>query len=273
MKLGYDDRGEGLPILLLHGFPLGRWMWSAQLEALSDQGCRLIAPDLRGYGESTVTDGELPEALTMEIFARDAVELLDDLGIREPVVVAGLSMGGYIAQAIAADDPNRVRALILMDTKAKGDSPEAAANREVMAKKVLEANSPEPLVTDMIPKLFSENAPASEPELITQVRGLMMKTPAKVVAATLRGLAIRPDRTHDLPNFSWPTLVIVGADDVITPLSEAREMVGMLPNGTLSVASNAGHLAPMEARNAVDRAILEFLQHSGLLSPKGADPQ
>lgn len=270
MKLGYDDRGEGLPILLLHGFPLGRWMWSAQLEAFEDQGCRLIAPDLRGYGESVADGEDLPDELTMEMFARDAIELLDDLGIREPAVVAGLSMGGYIAQTIAVEYPDRVRALILMDTKAHGDAPEAAANRELMARKVLEANSPEPLVTSMIPKLFSENAPAAEPELITQVRGLMMKTSPRVIAATLRGLAIRPDRAHDLPRFPWPTLVIVGADDVITPPSEAREMVAALPQGTLAIVPDAGHLAPMEARNAVDRAILEFLDASVRPKSEGA---
>lgn len=259
MLMAYDDDGPGPVVVLLHGFPLNRSMWAAQRESRLGSTYRLIAPDLRGHGETPAGDG----IATMEAMAGDVIELLDTLGIGEPVVLGGLSMGGYVALALMEQYPERFRALMLMDTRSTADTPEAAKNRELLAARVEESGSPGYVVDAMLPKLFSPASYQNRPDRIEQVRAMMERTSARGVAGALRGLAARPDRTAALSRIRVPALVVVGADDAITPPAESRAMVEALPNARLALIPDAGHLAPLENPSATNDAILGFLTELG----------
>jgi pimeloyl-ACP methyl ester carboxylesterase len=254
MLLAYDDKGPGPVVVLLHGFPLNRTMWSAQ-EASVGSTYRLIVPDLRGHGETAAPDG----VYTMHDMAGDVLDLLDALQIREPIVLGGLSMGGYVALALMARAPERVRALMLMDTRATADSEEAARNREKLAQLVESTGQAGHVVDAMLPKLLSDFTRANRAENVPRVQAMMERTPARALAGALRGMAARPDRTAELARISVPTLVLVGADDAVTPPDEARAMAGALPNARLAIIPEAGHLAPLENPAAASAAILDFL--------------
>ncbi len=254
MLLAYDDDGPGPVMVLLHGFPLNRSMWKGQATEIGSV-YRVISPDLRGFGETAAPDG----VYTMDAMADDVIDLLNALQILEPVILGGLSMGGYIALSAVLRYPDRFRALMLMDTRASADSPDAARNRETLARQVDSSGTIEPVVEAMLPKLFSPLTRVNKPYLIEFAHNLMIKTPARAVAGALRGMAERPDRTGDLPRIHLPTLVLVGQDDVITPPDEARTMAGALPNAQFVVIPEAGHLAPLENASASNLAILEFV--------------
>jgi pimeloyl-ACP methyl ester carboxylesterase len=255
MDLAYADEGPGPVVMLLHGFPLSRAMWVDQLSGIGSI-YRVIAPDLRGHGESPVPEG----VYTMDAMADDVVELLETLEISGPVVVGGLSMGGYVALSLAARYPTRVRALMLMDTKAAPDTPEAAQAREAMAQAVIAADSAAPVVDAMLPRLFAKMTREQHPERVEPMKDVMRQTSPRGIAGALRGMAARPDRRADLPKIVVPALVLVGDEDVITPVAESKSMAEALPNARLEVISHAGHLAPYENPSDANAAILRFLK-------------
>lgn len=254
MLLAFDDNGPGPVIVLLHGFPLGRWMWHAQVADLGGV-YRLLTPDLRGHGETAAPEG----IYTIDEMADDVIEWLDSLQITEPVVLGGLSMGGYVALSLVVRYPNRFRALMLMDTKAWADSVDAAANRLRLAQGVEESGDASAVIQGMIPRLFSSLTREQRPDVIGQAAEKMMRTNPRAVAGALRGMAERPDRTAVLGRITLPTLVLVGEDDIITPLVEAQAIAADIPGSTLVIIPHAGHMAPMENPAAVNRAIREFL--------------
>jgi pimeloyl-ACP methyl ester carboxylesterase len=260
MLLAYDDDGPGPVVVLLHGFPLNRSMWSAQ-ETSVGSIYRVIAPDLRGHGESAAPEG----VYTIDGMADDVIELLDALQLREPVVLGGLSMGGYVALSLIVRYPERFRALMLMDTRATADSPDAARNREDLARKVEASGNAGHVVEAMWPKMVSDATRRRRAELLGPLREAMEKTPARSIVGALRGMAARPDRTADLATIGVPTLVLVGADDAITPVDEVRAMAEKIPGARFVVVPDAGHLAPLENPEVADRAILDFL--AGLPDP------
>jgi pimeloyl-ACP methyl ester carboxylesterase len=257
MLLAYDDYGPGPVVVLLHGFPLNRKMWAGQ-ETEIGSVYRVIAPDLRGHGETAAPEG----VYTMDDMADDVMETLDALQIREPVVLGGLSMGGYIALSAVLRYPDRFRALMLMDTRAGADAAETARGRLAMANQVDSTGKNDAVIEGMLARLFSPFTRQNRAHLIDFAHGLMVKTPARAVAGALRGMAARPDCTPDLPRIALPTLVLVGEDDLITPPDVARVMAEALPQARLEIIPEAGHLAPLENPAASNRAILEFL--SGL---------
>jgi pimeloyl-ACP methyl ester carboxylesterase len=254
MDLAYADEGPGPVVILLHGFPLSRAMWEGQLSGIGST-YRVIAPDLRGHGESPVPDG----IYTMDEMADDVVELLETLEISGPVVVGGLSMGGYVALSLAARYPTRVRALILMDTRAAADTPEVAQGREATARAVIAADSAAPAVSALLPRLFSKTTFEQRPERVEPIKAAMEKTAPQGIAGALRGMAVRPDRRAELPKIVVPTLVLVGEDDAITPLAEVRSMFEAIPTARLVVIPQAGHVAPYENPAVANDAILQFL--------------
>jgi pimeloyl-ACP methyl ester carboxylesterase len=169
-------------------------------------------------------------------------------------------MGGYVALDIAVRHPKRLRGLILMDTRAGADTTEAAKGREEMARRVEAEDSAEPVVAAMLPKLFSEWSRQNRADIIARMHERMLRTPARAVAGALRGMAARPDRTGDLARITVPTLVVVGADDAITPVAEAEKMARALPNAQTVIVPDAGHLSPLENPTTVDAALLKFLE-------------
>jgi pimeloyl-ACP methyl ester carboxylesterase len=229
-------------------------MWKEQLTGIGST-YRIIAPDLRGHGDSPAPEG----VYTMDEMADDVIELLETLHIAEPIVLGGLSMGGYVALSLVARYPRRVRALMLMDTRAGADTPEAAQGREATARAVLDANSASPVASAMVAKLFAKLTLQERPERVAPMRAVMEATPPRGIAGALRGMAKRPDRTADLAAISVPTLVLVGQEDVITPPAEAKTLAEAIPRAHLEIIPGAGHMAPYENPAVANAAILKFL--------------
>jgi len=252
-NLATVDQGRGRPVLLVHAFPLDHSMWDAQVAALAPRW-RMIAPDLRGFGQSQVSEA----AVTMEQFADDLAGLLDAMGIDEPVVFCGLSMGGYIGWQFYRKYASRVRAMILCDTRAVDDTPEVRAGRKDMIDRVLH-EGPEPVAQAMIPKLLAASTIASHPELVAGVRRVILSNAPQGIAAALRGIRDRPDATDLLPQIRCPCLVLVGKFDAISTLEEMRSIAAKIPGAKLVTIAGAGHLTPVEQPTHTTAAMEAFL--------------
>lgn len=255
LRLAWREAGVGLPVLLLHAFPLAGAMWDAQLEALAGSS-RLIVPDLSGFGAS---QGVPPDGVCrMSDLAADAVALLDQLEIGR-AVVGGLSMGGYAALALAEGAPERLRALVLADTRAGADSEEARQNRLGTAQKVLEEGTG--FLAETLPsKLLGPVTRERRPEVVAEVKRMIREAPPAGVAAAQRGMARRPDRTRVLPRLDVPVLILVGEDDELTPPAEARAMEREIRGAELVTIPEAGHLANLERPEAFNEALGGFLR-------------
>jgi pimeloyl-ACP methyl ester carboxylesterase len=254
MLLNFDDVGPGPVVALLHGFPLDNTMWEFQKAAIGAQ-YRVIALDLRGHGKTAAPDGIYP----IDDMAGDVIETLDALKITEPIVLGGLSMGGYVALSIAVRYPKRLRGLMLMDTRATADTPETARVREDLARQVESSGSIESVAQAMVPVLFSSATRERRADLVARIADRMLQGNPRGVVGTLRGLATRPDRTADLGRITVPTLVLVGQDDAITLPDVARKLAAAIPGAQFVDVPNAGHLAPLENPTATNAAILKFL--------------
>ena len=248
----YDAAGRGPALLLFHAFPLGLFMWDAQVEALSATH-RVVRFDARGFGESGAGAGPL----TMERIADDGAILLDHLGI-EKAVVGGCSMGGYAALAFVRRHPQRLLGLVLQDTRAGADTAEAKAGRAALAEKVL-AEGPEAAVAAFLPKLVGETTHRERPDLVASLRARILATPPPAIASALHGLAARADSRETLPTIAVPTLVMVGAEDALTPPAEAALLAAAIPRARFDVIPAAGHLANLENPAAVNAALGAFL--------------
>jgi len=247
------DRGSGVPLLLVHGFPLDHSMWRRQIDFFSEH-CRMIAPDLRGFGQSGVTEG----VVTMEQHADDLNRLLDAMSIHQQVVFCGLSMGGYVGWQFWRKYNERVAAFVACDTRAVADTPEAAENRLKMAERVM-AEGPVVAVDAMLPKLFAESTFQDKPEMVEAMRQVILGTDPKGIAAALRGMAQRPDVRDMLPKIAAPTLVIVGEHDGISKVDEMREIADAIPDSAWVVIPHAGHMSPLENPDVFNDALAAFL--------------
>src|ERR1043166_8933138 len=236
MKLAYTDTGLGSPVVLIHGYPFNRSLWSEQVIALSNS-YRVIAPDLRGFGETEVTAG----SATMNQMAQDVAELMDQLQIPR-AVVGGLSMGGYVALAFYKQFRSRVRALILADTRAQADSEEAKQTRAQQAEKAL-TEGMAGIADIMLPKLLTPETVSKRPEIVKFVRDMMLQTKPEGAAAALRGMAEREDQTELLSKITVPTLILVGAEDAITPVADSEKMQNAIDDSRLVVLDHAGHVS------------------------------
>jgi len=258
VSLACEERGNGPVIVLLHGFPLDHEMWAAQIEALSGE-YRVLAPDLRGFGQSMITAFDVEVGVPMEKYAADLLITLDTLGVTQPIVLAGFSMGGYAAWQFALRNPERLRGLVLCDTRAVADPEEAKAGRMKMAEAVLAARSAEPALA-MLPKLLSPATPKSRPELAERVRTMILRQSPEAIAAAQRGMARRENVTARLGSIACPCLGIVGVDDAISPPKEMRGIVDALPKAKLVEVPNAGHMTTVENPDAMTAALRDFMQ-------------
>ena len=252
-EMAYEVRGQGLPLLLVHGFPLNKELWEPQLTALQDVA-RLIAPDLRGHGASEPVPGEY----SMDLLADDCQALLESLEIEEPAVVCGLSMGGYIALAYYRRYPERLAGLILAATRAGPDSPEARANRDKMAARAGEKGAGA-IAEDLLPKMLSPETYTGNPELVARVKQIMAGTSVPGIRGALLGMKARPDATPLLAEIDVPALVIHGEDDQLIPVEEAQAMHAAIPNSRLEVLPGAGHLLNLERPDAFNQSVRRFL--------------
>ncbi len=256
ISLNVVDQGRGRPLLFVHGFPLDHSMWQGQIAPLS-RIYRVIAPDLRGFGRSDVSEG----SVSMERFADDLAAVLDAMEIEQPVAFCGLSMGGYIAWQFWRRHVSRLDRLILCDTRAVADSDDAARSRHETAERVLREGTAF-LIDTMIPKLFTEATSSLHPEIVEATRQVICSADPRGIAAALRGMAVRPDVTGWLRSIKLPTLVICGQHDAISTVGEMRALADRLPVARFVEIPDAGHMAPLEQPPKVNAAIREFLSDS-----------
>lgn len=255
MTLPHDDAGSGVPVVLLHAFPLSRALWKPQ-HGLADV-CRLIAPDLPGFGDSRLPD----ETPTVESMADAVAGLLDELGVGR-AVVGGLSMGGYVAFAFARKYPARLTGLILADTRAEPDDEAARANRDEFIA-FAQANPPAAVVERMLPKLLSKQTADERPHVAQEVFRIAAAQRPEGVVAALRMLRDRPDSRPTLSTVKVPTLVVVGREDALTPVSSAEAMAAGIAGSRLAVIEGAGHLSNLERPEAFDAEVRSFLASLG----------
>jgi pimeloyl-ACP methyl ester carboxylesterase len=254
-ELEWRDRGSGEAVLLIHGFPLNSAMWGAQLTALSPDW-RVIAPDLRGFGASEL--GSADVTLGMDLLARDLAALLDHLGI-ERAVVCGLSMGGYVAFEFFRQFRDRVRALVLCDTRAGQDPVETQRARGTLAERVIAENTIDPVIEGLLPKLVSSRTTRRNPGVVAMVRAMMQEAAPDSVARALHSMATRADSEPLLRTIDVPTLVLVGSDDVITNRGQAEMMARGIRGARLEIVPGAGHLPPVEQPEEFNQFLNQFL--------------
>src|SRR5688572_10124881 len=237
-EVQYVERGSGTPLMLVHGFPLDGRMWREQSDALSAR-CRVIVPDLRGFGRSAEAG-----AFTIDSLADDVHALADQLKLGR-FVLAGLSMGGYVALAYVAKHPGTLRGLIHVDTKAEADTAEGKAGRDKMIAQAREQGV-RPIADAMFGKLIPEEAAKGRPALARELREIMDSQRAATLAHALAAMRDRADRTEVLARIDVPTLMIVGEKDGITPPDVMRKMHEKVKGSEMLVIPGAGHMTPME---------------------------
>ncbi|MGC8763703.1 MAG: alpha/beta fold hydrolase [Acidobacteriota bacterium] len=243
------------PVVLLHGFPLDGRMWKPVAERLAPS-FSVHVPDLAGFGASPALPGawsleEQGEAVWRWVRRREA----------RPFALAGFSMGGYVALALAEKHPRSLAALSLVDSRAAADSPEAARRRLEDARRV-EAEGTAPFLEDFLPRLFAPNTLRERRGLVVAVRKIAGDQPPATVAAALRAMAARPSRLEVVRSLSVPFLVLAGREDRLTPAEEGRALAAEAPLGAFHEIRGAGHLAPLEAPEAVHRALASFFREA-----------
>ena len=253
ITIGYDDDGVGEPLVLVHGHPFNRSMWRPQVERFSPTW-RVITPDLRGYGETTVVPGKTP----LETFTHDLANLLDHLGV-DKFALGGLSMGGQIVMECYRRFPERVRSLILADTFPKAETEAGKKRRNDLAERLLREGMG-PHADEVLPKMLAPRNIQALPTVAEHVLGMMRTTSAEGAAAALRGRAERRDYVGLLSRVSVPALVVVGSDDEFTPVSDAEFMHERLPDSTLAVIDGAGHMPNLERKTEFNDTLARFLE-------------
>ena len=251
VSLAVDIRGEGPCVLFIHGYPFDRTMWQYQVSHL--EGWRRVAPDLRGMGLSDAPD----LGYSMTTYADDLSALLDAIGV-DDVVLCGLSMGGYVAFEFLRRWRDRVRGLVLMDTRAEADTPDGRRARDVQA--ALARDRGAAAVADaMLPRLFAE-ADASHSPAAARARRMILATPVPGLVGALSAMRDRPDSTELLPGLDEiATLVAVGAHDRITPPDVAEGMADAIPGSRFEVIAGAGHVPPLERPAETTALLADFL--------------
>lgn len=251
LEIGYDDVGAGMPVLFAHAFPLNRTMWSPNVSALVDR-CRCVAADYRGFGESSVAP-----PFTMDQYADDLARLLDVLRI-DRVVFAGCSMGGYVAFAFLRRHRDRVRALVLADTRAGADTDEGREKRRKLIE-VARTAGPTAVANAQIAALVGATTREKQPDTYDAVHRMIAQAPAAGIVGALEAMMGRPDSTAMLASIDLPTLIVVGEEDTLTPEAEARAMHERIPRSRLATIPAAGHLANLERPAAFNHLLSEFL--------------
>lgn len=251
-QLVYESVGQGPPVVLLHPFPVHHELWLPAAQALSTH-YRLILPDLRGHGDSTIGEGPA----TMGKHASDIAKICDQEGIGR-AAFAGVSIGGYTMFEFWRSYRERVAVLALCNTRPQSETPESRAARLQTAADVLERGT-EPFIESMVPKLFGKTTIANRPDLIEAARRMMQKMSPNAVNLVQKGMADRPDSVPTLKTISIPTLIVGGDEDVATPLADAELMRQNIRGANLKVIARAGHYAIFEQPQAAGAILRQFL--------------
>ena len=250
LHFAVDLLGDGQPVLFVHGFPLDRTIWREVIAALT--GWLRIAPDLQGMGLS-----EDRRRYSMAEYADDLVALLDLLHAPR-AVVCGLSMGGYVTFELLRRYADRVRGVILINTRAEPDD-EAGRRARDTAAALVEREGPGALADVMVPQLLAPANLSAMPHVVQRLRNMIAGNPGAGVIGALRATRDRPDSRPTLPGTVVPTLVVAGRDDRLIPAEASRALADAVPGSHLVRVPHAGHLTPLEQPVATSRVIAEFL--------------
>jgi 3-oxoadipate enol-lactonase len=257
-EISYGHEGKGAPVVLLHPFPANHEFWVPVAQMLSSR-YQLILPDLRGHGDSEIGEGPA----LMEKHAVDIARVMDDADVGRAAMV-GVSIGGYALFEFWRKYRGRAAALILVDTKATADSPEARNARLQAANDVVERGT-EPFLEALLPKLIGETTRKARPDLVETARKMMLKMSPEDISQVQRGMAARPDSVETLKTINVPTLVVVGDEDVLTPVPDAELMRQHIAGSQLQSIPKAGHYSPFERPEEAGRMLRQFLDsvHGG----------
>jgi pimeloyl-ACP methyl ester carboxylesterase len=247
VELYYEERGQGLPVVLLHGFPFSHAIWQTQQAALSD-AARIITPDLRGHGKSPAPEGDY----TMDLLASDVLALLDRLNVSRAVWV-GHSMGGYILMAALRQAPDRIAGVGLVATHPLADAEEKRFQRRESADLAMENGSGDTAFS-MMSQIFAPDVDGTSP-LAQSMYDIMVNTAPAGIAGAQRGMALRPDSSNTLRELSVPAVIVAGVDDKIIGLDKARAMAALIPGVQLVEVENAGHMPMVEQPDATTGAL------------------
>jgi pimeloyl-ACP methyl ester carboxylesterase len=257
ITIGFDELGEGRnTLLLVHGHPFNRSMWRPQLDAVSKAGWRVLAPDLRGYGETAVVPGKTP----LDAFAADLAALLDHLDIAT-VVIGGLSMGGQIVMEFARRYPHRVRGLMLAATFPQSETDEGKRSRNAMADR-LQREGMASYAGEVLPKMLAARSIDTLPAVAAHVTAMMRTTNPEGAAAALRGRAERSSYEATLAGLAVPSLVVVGSEDAFSTHLDAERMCELLSSSELVWLEGVGHMPNLESPEAFNAALLRLLTRS-----------
>jgi 3-oxoadipate enol-lactonase len=254
----YEVLGSGAPVVLLHPFPANHELWKPAAQALVSR-YRVILPDLRGHGDSGIGTGPA----VMQKHAADIARVLDHEEVRR-VPFVGVSIGGYVLFEFWRKYRARVQALVLCNTKAQGDTPEARAGRLQAAADVMERGT-EPFFESMLPKLLGKTTQSTRPDLVDGALRMMRKMSPEDVAMVQRGMAERPDSVETLKTINVPTLIVTGDEDIFTGVAEAELLRQNVQNSLMKVIPKAGHYSPWEQPGEVGKLVRQFLdtEHGG----------
>jgi pimeloyl-ACP methyl ester carboxylesterase len=227
-------------------------MWGSQVAALRDR-FTVVTPDYRGFGESDPPPGPM----TTDDYAADVLALLDALGHRS-VVLGGCSIGGYVAFRVLAAAPQRIRGVIVADSRAEPDTDEGRQRRQAAIARI-GAEGPAGFIEDFAAGLVGPTTKAQRPGVAATVRSIIGSPSPAGLTAALAALASRPDSRPMLPSITIPALIVVGEEDALTPPASSEAMASAMPRATLVKIPGAGHLANLEAPEAFNRALRTFL--------------
>lgn len=252
MTLAYESSGQGIPLVFIHAFPLSSRMWGSLVKGLGPR-VKVIAPDLPGFGQTpSQAKPSIPE------MAQEVARLLDSLMVKEPVMIAGLSMGGYVAFEFLRRFPNRVRGLGLFSTRPGTDTPQAREKRLKTARDIRDAGL-EPFATTILPNLVGKTTLERKPDLVHEIKHMILSNSREGVACALLAMADRRDSTDLLATIKCPTLIIAGREDSLIPFSEAETMHSKILNSRLHIIEKAGHLANLEQPAEFQKILENFL--------------
>ncbi|WP_263363740.1 alpha/beta fold hydrolase [Nocardiopsis quinghaiensis] len=253
ISVTYTDRGAGYPVLFVHGHPFDRTMWEPQVRALAGRGYRVIVPDLRGYGSSTV----VPGTTNLDTFARDLSALLDHLDL-DVVSVVGLSMGGQVALELYRLFPDRIDSLTLAATNPRPETEQGRAARLALAER-LRAEGMRGYADEMLVGMMTADNARELPAVADHVRAMMYAAPPEGAAAALLGRARRQDYVPLLRRVSAPTLLVGGQYDGFTPPGFTESMHVMVPDSVVEIIEGAGHLPNLERPERFNEVLRRFL--------------
>jgi 3-oxoadipate enol-lactonase len=260
--------GEGRPLVFLHGYPLDRSMWEPVTRDLADT-CQTITLDLPGFGESQdprirapAASGSWPvdgfDFYSMASLADACAASLAGILCGQPIILCGLSMGGYVAMEFWKRHRSMLAGLIFCDTRAREDTLEGKALRRALAFRAI-SEGPAAVVAPMVNKLLCPKTLARQPTVADRVQQMMAKVPAATIFAAQQAMANRDDFLSSLSDIHLPTLMVVGQEDAISTVDEMRDMTARTPAAQLSIIPEAGHLPPLENPTAFSQAVRSFL--------------